>query len=224
MFHKKFLILLLSSNLVLMGVTEEAFAEPEIDEVILEHDEKILQGFRVSGEDSGEKKDEYKTELFDFKLNSEEGMIDATDDSEKKLSDETLGSKNKNMDENIDKNDDSLIVKLQEESKAISSESLSDFDENISEMSLSTLNLLSEDGEDDDAMVFSNIKDSAMNVFNEDVLEEELSQADIRPSHTPWTLVGVGVGAGVVVVVLVGVVVAAVMIEKKKNVTVVGVV
>merc|ERR1712142_729590 len=93
------------------------------------------------------------------------------------------------------------------------------FGENIEEMNMGNIQMPEEnDGKDD--KIFSNVKESAMAVFDEEVLEEELAEASVKPSHTPWTLIGVGVGGGVLVVVLVGVVVAGVMLgmmKKKKE-------
>ena len=42
-----------------------------------------------------------------------------------------------------------------------------------------------------------------MDVYNEDIVEDELSQADIRPSHTPWNMIGLGVGGSVLMVIVV---------------------
>ena len=70
---------------------------------------------------------------------------------------------------------------------------------------METLNLHKESEHED-----SNTKDSLMTVFNEEILENEISQADAKPRHTPWTLIELVVGGGllviVVVVVLVGLV------------------
>ena len=41
-----------------------------------------------------------------------------------------------------------------------------------------------------------------MLMFDEDILEDELSQADIKPTHIPWTLIYVGVGGGLLVMVV----------------------
>merc|ERR1719233_1555264 len=89
-------------------------------------------------------------------------------------------------------------------------------DENIEEMNLD--NMLVTEKDDDNENIFSNMKESAMAVFDEDVLEEELSEASVKPSHTPWTLIGMGVVGGVLVVVLAGVVLAGVMLWRTKKV------
>merc|ERR1719233_2733342 len=100
------------------------------------------------------------------------------------------------------------------------SEKTADFDEildeNIEEMNLD--NMLVTEKDDNNENIFSNMKESAMAVFDEDVLEEELSEASVKPSHTPWTLIGMGVGGGVLVVVLAGVVLAGVMVWRTKKV------
>ena len=90
-------------------------------------------------------------------------------------------------------------------------------EENIEEMNLNNLKMnKKEDGDGDGKNIISNIKESSMTVFDEEVLEEELSEASVKPGHTPWTLIGVGVGVGVLVVLLVGVVMGGVMIGRMK--------
>ena len=71
------------------------------------------------------------------------------------------------------------------------------FDENMADMNLETLILLGSRETED-----SNIIDSFMAMFDEDILEDELSQADIKPTHIPWTLIYVGVGGGLLVMVV----------------------
>ena len=68
--------------------------------------------------------------------------------------------------------------------ETLEDESLVDMDENIEAMNLSNLKI-SENIDDDDDKIFSNIKESRMAVFDETVLEEELSEADDKPRHTP---------------------------------------
>ena len=86
-------------------------------------------------------------------------------------------------------------------------------DENIEEMNLDNMKVAKTDNNDDN--IVSNMKESAMTIFDEEVLEEELAEASAKPSNTPWTLIGVG--GGVLVVVLVGVLLAGVMLWKKKK-------
>ena len=88
----------------------------------------------------------------------------------------------------VRKKAESSILKLNQngEVKALPTDNTDEFDENIEEMNLNTLNMMT--GQSDDTyatVIFSNVKDSGMNVFNEDVLEE-VRQADVRPSHKPY--------------------------------------
>ena len=78
-----------------------------------------------------------------------------------------------------------------------------DLDERIEEMSLNTLNMNGQSDVAEDAVIFSNVGDSKIDVFNEDIVEDELSQADVRPSHTPWNMIGLGVGGSVLMVIVV---------------------
>ena len=84
-------------------------------------------------------------------------------------------------------------------------------------MTLNIWDMTGQTDDTDDALVFSNLKDSRMETFDEDVLEEELREADVRPGHTPWSLIGMGVGGGVWVVVVVGMALAGVVVWKKKK-------
>ena len=72
-----------------------------------------------------------------------------------------------------------------------------EFDENMAEMNLETLNLHGSREQED-----SSINDSFMLMFDEDILEDEISQADIKPTHIPYTLIYVGVGGGFLIMVL----------------------
>ena len=75
----------------------------------------------------------------------------------------------------------------------------------MADMNLETLKLHGSSKQED----FS-INDTVMLMFDEDILEDEISQADMKPTHIPWTLLFVGVGGGLLVImmglVLVGVV------------------
>ena len=52
--------------------------------------------------------------------------------------------------------------------------------------------------------------DSSMRMFDEDILEDEISKADMKPTHIPWTLIYVGVG-GCLLVMVVGLVLVGVV-------------
>ena len=71
------------------------------------------------------------------------------------------------------------------------------FDENMADMNLETLKLHGSSNQED-----SSIYDSFMLMFDEDILEVEISQADIKPTHIPWTLIYMGVGGGLLVIVV----------------------
>ena len=163
-------MLLILIHLVLMiNVTagKEGFGIQEFDVVIVDHKQKILQGFRVARDSNMEKKDEHENNAL---------------------------------------------------TNPVRDDAINDFEENIEEMTLNTWDMNGQTDDTDDALVFSNIKDSGMETFDEDVLEEELREADVRPGHTPWSLIGMGVGGGVLVVVVVGMAVAGVVMwMKKKN-------
>ena len=91
------------------------------------------------------------------------------------------------------------ILKLESEKEQFD---IIGFDENMADMNLETLKLHGSSNQED-----SSIYDSFMLMFDEDILEVEISQADIKPTHIPWTLIYVGVGGGLmVIVVLVGLV------------------
>ena len=165
MVFKMFLILL--QVILMLNVTA---GKEGIDEVIVDHEQKILQGFRVASDSNMEKKDGNENNTF------------TKDETNPPIYDE-----------------------------------INDSDENIEEMTLNTWDMNGQTDDTDDALVFSNIKDSGMETFDEDVLEEELREADVRPGHTPWSLIGMGVGGGVLVVVVVGMAVAGVVMWKKKK-------
>ena len=72
-------------------------------------------------------------------------------------------------------------------------------DENIVDMSLETLQITDQsiiaDTTDDEPIIFScGAKDAGMEAFDEHLVEEELSAANVRSSHTPWNLIGMGLG------------------------------
>ena len=167
---KMFLILL--HVILMLNVVAGKEGIKGFDEVIVDHEQKILQGFRAASDSNMEKKDE----------NESNALTNPSRDDE-----------------------------------------MNDFEENIEEMTLNTWNMTGQTDDTDDALVFSNLKDSGMETFDEDVLEEELREADVRPGHTPWSLIGMGVGGGVLVVVVVGMVVAGVVMWKKKKNTSKGV-
>ena len=111
--------------------------------------------------------------------------------------------------------DENLAFSRQSEAKVSKASDINESDENIVDMNLDTVNNMID--EKNDAIIFSNVKDSGMETFDEDVLEEELKEADIRPGHTPWSLIGMVVGGGVLVVAVVGMSVAGGVVWKKKN-------
>ena len=165
---KIFLIFL--QVILMLNVTAGKEGIQGFDEVIVDHEQKILQGFRVASDSNIEKKDQNENHaLTKYEINPSR--------------------------------DDEIF----------------DIEENIEEMTLNTWDMAGQTDDTDDALVFSNLKDSGMETFDEDVLEEELREADVRPGHTPWSLIGMGVGAGVLVVVVVGIVVAGVVMWKKKK-------
>ena len=71
------------------------------------------------------------------------------------------------------------------------------FDENMADMNLETLNLYGSKEQKDPSTT-----DSFMSMFDEDILEDEISQANIKSTHIPWTLIYVGVGGGLLVIVV----------------------
>ena len=142
---------------------KEGFGIQEFDEVIVDHEQKILQGFRVARDSNMEKKDQHENNA---------------------------------------------------RTNPVRDDAINDFEENIEEMTLNTWDMTDDS---DDALIFSNLKDSGMETFDEDVLEEELREADVRPGHTPWSLIGMGVGGGVLVVVVGGMAGAGVVMWKKKK-------
>ena len=165
MVFKMFLILL--QVILMLNVTA---GKEGIDEVIVDHEQKILQGFRVASDSNMEKKDGNENNTF------------TKDETNPPIYDE-----------------------------------INDSDENIEEMTLNVWDMAGQTDDTDDALVFSNLKNSEMETFDEDVLEEELREADVRPGHTPWSLIGMGVSGWVLVVVGVGMAGAGVVLWKKKN-------
>ena len=166
---KIFLIFL--QVILMLNVTAGKEGIQGFDEVIVDHEQKILQGFRVASDSNMEKKDGNENNTF-TKAETNPPIYDEINDS----------------------------------------------DENIEEMTLNTWDMAGQTDDTDDALVFSNLKDSGMETFDEDVLEEELREADVRPGHTPWSLIGMGIGGGVLVVVVGGMAVAGVVMwMKKKN-------
>ena len=108
------------------------------------------------------------------------------------------------------------LSKSSSEVKYNKDDSIDDLDENIAEMNLETLEI----NDQDDTLLFSNVINSEMGVYNEDIVEGELSQADARQSHTPWNVIGLvigGVALLVLVVVVVGVVARVVISKRKKK-------
>ena len=68
----------------------------------------------------------------------------------------------------------------------------------MADMNLETLKLHGSSKQED-----SSINDSFMIMFDEDILEYEIYQADIKPTtHIPWTLIYVGVGGRFLVIVV----------------------
>ena len=90
-----------------------------------------------------------------------------------------------------------------------------ELDENIADMNTDAFDLLDSNSEGE--VVFSAMKESSVNIFDENILEEELRTAEDKPVHTPWTLVGVGLGVAVVVVGGVLLVVKITCLKKKKS-------
>merc|ERR1712189_15558 len=88
-------------------------------------------------------------------------------------------------------------------------------EEKIADMTLSDVveDKLISDGK----MIYSEVKESHMNVFDEGIIEQELSVADYRPTHTSWTLVGIGVGAGALVMIAVVVVLIFIVSRRQRN-------
>ena len=165
-----FLILLYSVLMFTVFAQEEDFLIQDLDEVIADHGQVIMQGFRVVSVDAIMEKKE---------------------------------------------DDENLAFGRQSEAKVAKASDINESDENIVDMNLDTVKNMIE--EKNDAIIFSNVKDSGMESFDEDVLEEELKEADIRPGHTPWSLIGMVVGGGVLVVAVVGISVAGGVVWKRKN-------
>ena len=131
---KMFLILL--HVILMLNVVAGKEGIKGFDEVIIDHKQKILQGFRVVSDSNIEEKDE---------------------------------NNSLTKDETNPPIDDEII----------------DSDENIEEMTLNTWDMAGKTDDTDDALVISNLKDSGMETFDEDVLEEELRDADVMQGHTP---------------------------------------
>merc|ERR1712142_1121365 len=195
-----YLCLLLSVNLLQNAAAETKLIDvDEFGEHIIEHNEQMLQDFRLQNSANADK-------LF----KSTNGMSENSKEMNLNKIETTKNNDNRDKDK--------VVITNKEISKSKKNVENDDdiFGENIEEMKMSNIHPpLKYDGKDD--KIFSNMRESAMTVFDEEVLEEELAEASVKPSHTPWTLIGVGVGGGVLVVVLVGVVVAGVMLGRMKK-------
>ena len=175
----------------------------------VEQNEKTLLSFSVSGVSNMDNDESENNESKLKKVNGSHG------DNEH-VSEEDLESLH--MGEHSENNNDVFVFKLdkKDEVKYNKDDSIDDLDENIAEMNLETLEI----NDQDDTLLFSNVINSEMGVYNEDIVEGELSQADARQSHTPWNVIGLvigGVALLVLVVVVVGVVARVVISKRKKK-------
>ena len=211
-----FMFLFLSANMVFNGLAlDEEVGMDDFGENIVEHDEKMLASFRIednNNHDNLQKTDDVITseKVSDFKMSFDNG-------------DENSEEMNLN---NMEMTDGGNSIAKKEASSTINEETSrfekskpADYDvilgENIEEMNLDNIKMPAKD--DDNENIFSNMKESAMTVFDEEVLEEELSEASVKPSHAPWSLIGMSVGGGVLVVVVVVGVLAGVMLWRSKK-------
>jgi hypothetical protein len=103
-------------------------------------------------------------------------------------------------------------LKLESEKEQLD---LIEFDENMADMNLETLNLHGSSKQEDFITT-----DSFMIMFDEDILEDEISQGDMKPTHIPWTLIYGGSGGGLLVMVVGLVLVGVVRCRwnKRKNI------
>ena len=213
-----FMFLFLSANMVFNGLAmDEEVGMDDFGENIVEHDEKMLASFRIEDStknnnirDNLQKTDDVmpSEKVSDFRMIAD-NVVDENN--------EDINLINTKMTEGGDSIPNKETSSYNEESSGF--EKSADYDdllgENIEEMNLD--NIMMTEKDDDDENIFSNMKESAMAVFDEEVLEEELSEASVKPSHTPWSLVGMSVGGGVLVVVVVVGVLAGVMLWRSKK-------
>ena len=213
---KMFMFLFLSANMVFNGLTlDEEVGMDDFGENIVEHDEKMLASFRIEDNnirDNLQKSDDVITseKVSDFNM-SYDHVDENSEDMILNNMEMTDGGNSIAMKE--------ALSPIDEETSRFEKSKSDDYDiilgENIEEMNLDNIMMPAKD--DDNENIFSNMKESAMTVFDEEVLEEELSEASVKPSHAPWSLIGMSVGGGVLVVVVVVGVLAGVMLWRSKK-------